>query len=401
MNDLCHIYCESDTFNERYCFQVLSDVRLSARVMTVLPILTLSTTDLLHPFETVLSLHVSIDATGKRKIDGSKAASRLGSSATEKWGNERFRQTMLLVREFRMEWPNSSLLTADDVESIRSLLDCALYTATKTGHVSDIYDMNPTCWAIWFVQNQQALKAGGWYTHSAVTQQAISFEGLYNWLKAQHGKHENRNLYDQVTKKRLKQYKFPFKAFTVPPLSTNLFKYIKGARRLSDWVYGCQESMDAQDRPRSMGFPYGIIAQKLPELIAAPPLADAAVARRQAVWERVRARAHRQSVGLRTAQDGSEDAEQTRELVDAIVEESGEARDREAESTEGGGPSVSLNDIEYALMHDSEEEEEGAGPSAAGGEGGGAGSSTEEPPPAPPAQPPSQNTQGGRRSFRI
>jgi hypothetical protein len=99
--------------------------------MTVLPILTLSTTDLLHPFETVLSLHVSIDATGKRKIDGSKAASRLGSSATEKWGNERFRQTMLLVREFRMEWPSSSLLTADDVESIRALLDCALYTATK------------------------------------------------------------------------------------------------------------------------------------------------------------------------------------------------------------------------------------------------------------------------------
>ena len=255
-----------------------------------------------------------------------------------------------------------------------------------------------TCWAIWLVQNQQALKAGGWYTHSAVTQQAISFEGLYNWLKAQHGKHENRNLYDQVTKKRLKQYKFPFKVFTVPPLSTNLFKYIKGARRLSDWVYGCQESMDAQDRPRSMGFPYGIIAQKPPELIAAPPLAEAAVARRQAVWERVRARAHRQSVGLRTAQDGSEDAEQTRELVDAIVEESGGAHDREAESTEGGGPSVSLNDIEHALMEDSEEEEEGdsgAGPSAAGGEGGGAGSSTEEPPPALPAQPPLHNTEGG------
>ena len=125
----------------------------------------------------------------------------------------------------------------------------------------------------------------------------------------QHGKHENRNLYDQVTKKRLKQYKLPFKVFTVPPLSINVFKYIKGARRLSDWVYGCQESMDSQDRPRSMGFPYGIIAQKLPELVAASSLAEAAVAKRQAVWERVRARAHRQSVGLRTAQNGSEDAE--------------------------------------------------------------------------------------------
>ena len=88
--------------------------------MTALPTMTLSTTDLLHPFKTVISLHMSIEATGKRKVDGYKAATRLGSSATEKWGNERFRQTMLLVREFRMEWPYTSLLTADDVESIRS-----------------------------------------------------------------------------------------------------------------------------------------------------------------------------------------------------------------------------------------------------------------------------------------
>ena len=94
--------------------------------MTALPILTLSVTDLLHPFESLLSLHMSIEATGKRTVDGSKAATRLGSSVTETWGNERFRQIMLLVREFRMEWPNASLLTADDLESIRSLLDCAL-----------------------------------------------------------------------------------------------------------------------------------------------------------------------------------------------------------------------------------------------------------------------------------
>ena len=84
------------------------------------------------------------------------------------------------------------------------------------------------------------------------------------------------------------------------------------------------------------------------------------------------------------------------------MEESGEVRDKETESTdESGGPSVSLNDIEHALMEDSEEEEEGgsgAGPSTAGGEGGGAGSSTEEPPPASPAQPPSHVTKyaGGR-----
>ena len=69
---------------------------------------------------------LSTEAPGKRKVDGSLAATRLGSTATERWANERFRQTMLLVREFRMEWPNMSLLTSDDVESIRWLLDCAL-----------------------------------------------------------------------------------------------------------------------------------------------------------------------------------------------------------------------------------------------------------------------------------
>ena len=66
-------------------------------------------------------------------------------------------------------------------------------------------------------------------------------------------------------------------------------------------------------------------------------------------------------------------------------------------TVESCGPSVSLTDIEHALMDDSEEEEEGdgAGHSAAGGEGGGAGSSTEEPSPALPAQPPLHNTEGG------
>ena len=58
------------------------------------------------------------DATKKRKVDGTLAATRLGSTATERGCNERFRQTMLLVREFRMEWPNKTLLTSDDVESI-------------------------------------------------------------------------------------------------------------------------------------------------------------------------------------------------------------------------------------------------------------------------------------------
>ena len=34
-----------------------------------------------------------------------------------------------------------TLLTADDVDSIGWVLDCALFTATRDGHTGDIYDM--------------------------------------------------------------------------------------------------------------------------------------------------------------------------------------------------------------------------------------------------------------------
>jgi hypothetical protein len=79
--------------------------------------------------------------SGKRKVDGSRAATRVGQSTTERWANERFRQTMLLVLEFRREWPGQSLLTVDDVSAIRTAVDSALYTATSSNHVGDIYDM--------------------------------------------------------------------------------------------------------------------------------------------------------------------------------------------------------------------------------------------------------------------
>ena len=102
----------------------------------MIPLLPLSTDSLASALER--HLHLATDGTGKRKVDGSLAATRLGSTATEKWANERFRQTMLLVREFRMEWPNMTLLTSDDVESIRWQVDCALHTATRHSHVGDI-----------------------------------------------------------------------------------------------------------------------------------------------------------------------------------------------------------------------------------------------------------------------
>jgi len=99
-----------------------------------------------------------IDATRKRKVDGSLAATRLGQTTTQRWANERFRQTMLLVLEFRMEWPTQSLLTSDDVEGIHTAIDNALVFATNSSHVGDIYDTNPTCWAIWLVQRAHTLK---------------------------------------------------------------------------------------------------------------------------------------------------------------------------------------------------------------------------------------------------
>ena len=94
---------------------------------------------------------VDIAGSGKRKIDGSYAATRLSQAMTSRWANERFRQVMLLVRQFRMEWPNQTLLTADDTEFIRSAVDIALSTAEHEAHTGDIYDLNATTWAIWMV----------------------------------------------------------------------------------------------------------------------------------------------------------------------------------------------------------------------------------------------------------
>ena len=76
---------------------------------------------------------VDIAGTGKRKIDGSYAATRLGETMSSRWANERFRQVMLLIRQFRVEWPNQALLTADDTEFIRSAIDVALTTAGHAG----------------------------------------------------------------------------------------------------------------------------------------------------------------------------------------------------------------------------------------------------------------------------
>ena len=166
--------------------------------------------------------------TGKRKVDGSRAATRIGATATERWCNERFRQTMLLVLEFRLNWPNMSLLANDDVEAIRVAIDNALYTAAQIGHTADIYDLNPTVWAIWMVQRAHALKRGGWTVESAGAQTSLSFESLYLWLESRHSLRERKDLRHAVTNKILRRYVLPFKAMRVPPAPENLFKFIKG-----------------------------------------------------------------------------------------------------------------------------------------------------------------------------
>ena len=99
--------------------------------------------------------------------------------------------------------------------------------------------------------------------------------------------------------------------------------------------------------------PEGIIAQQPPELVAAPPGAAAAAAKRQAMWDRARAKARsRQRRPLRTAQEDSDDAELTRGVVQAVVDES--------DLAQGGGSTESDDELERELEEALREGEHGA-----------------------------------------
>jgi hypothetical protein len=252
------------------------------------------------------------DGTGKRKVDGSYADTRLCKVLTPRWANERFRQVMMLVREFRTEWPNQSLLSNDDVEFIRMAVDTALAMAEREGHVSDIYDLNPTTWSIWLVQHTIATRLGAWTAESPQQRQILSFEGLYRWLEVQHARGEARNLYNPSTKQLLHRYKLPFKAhMVIPPPKNELFKWRKGARRLSTWM------VEGGLVPLATG----IIEQQPPTLVAAPPLQSRREQARAAMWGRVAAR----GANLRrmaNANEDSEDARLTRGVVRSVMAES-------------------------------------------------------------------------------
>ena len=253
---------------------------------------------------------MNIAGTGKRKIDGSYATTRFGQTITSRWANERFRQVMLLIRQFRMEWPGQALLTADDTEFIRSAVDIALSTAAHEGHTADIYDLNSTTWAIWMVQHVYTVRKGSWTSESEQAQHSLAFENLYDWLDTQHARGENFNVTEQATNRLLHRYKLPFKQMTVPPKQNELFKWKKGAKRLSDWmVQGGFAPIDE-----------AIGSLKSPTLVAPPPLQSQREARREAMWQRVAGRARVRT--LTSVEGNGEDATLTRSLVRSVMDDS-------------------------------------------------------------------------------
>ena len=296
----------------------------------------------------------SVDGTAKRKVDGTLAATRLGQSTSHRWANERFRQTMLLILEFRREWAGNSLLNLDDVDAIRTAIDNALAFAITEEHKGDIYDSNPTCWAIWLVQRAHSLKAGNWTVESVEAQQRLTFRNLYEWLKAQHSLRRRHDLRDAVSKKVVHRYVLPFKHFNVPPPANLLFKYRKSAQRLSDWIVRGSAS-------QATGLAAGIIAMAPAALVAPPPGQAAREARASAAWDRVRGAAQRRSrLPLISVQGDSEDAQETRVVVSAVMQ-----------AAEAGGSSDDSDDEMAAQLEremEEEQEEQSEGPSERGGD---------------------------------
>ena len=277
---------------------------------TVLERAPVAVVDVLPSLALLFHKTVDIAGTGKRKIDGSYAATRLGQTMTSRWANERFRQVMLLIRQFRTEWPNQTLLTADDTELIRSAIDVALTTAGHAAHTGDIYDLNPTTWAIWMVQYVHAVRRGSWTVESAQAQHTLAFETLYEWLSAQHERGEQFYIYEPGTKIILHRYKLPFKKMTVPPKSNELFKWRKGAKRLSDWLVQGGFAPIAE----------GIGSLQPPTLVAPPPQQSRREAQRAAMWERVASRARVRRLTSVAGED--EDATLTRSVVRSVMDDS-------------------------------------------------------------------------------
>ena len=157
----------------------------------------------------------SIDGSGKRKKGGDLADTRLGKPISSAWANERFRQTMLLILEFRL---HNNVLSSEDVEFLRIAVDVALSEALRAGHTASIYDMSPIVWAIWLVQHAHATRTGGWTVASLQAQLKMSVVGGYIFLEHQHSLGLNKDLINPLTGVVLKRYK-PGPASTPQPAS--------------------------------------------------------------------------------------------------------------------------------------------------------------------------------------
>ena len=176
------------------------------------------------------------------------------------------------------------------------------------------------------------------------------------------------------------RYVLPFKKMTIPPATNNMFKYRKGAQRLSDWIKRGSSDEEA------VGLAQGIIDMQPPAIVAPPPGAYRRNARANVAWGRSRGAQQRRS-RLRSVEGDSGDAQETRQVIDAVMQASRavastesddemaaelEREMAEAEGSGGAGPSqaaggVPLEDVERMLMEDSDEEAE----SGDGGDGGG------------------------------
>ena len=253
------------------------------------------------------SLCVSIDA--KRKIDGEKAESRQGATVSTHWLNERFRTTLLLIREFRHNWVTGEMLSNDDVEFLRVCLDVALGQAAQQGHSGDIYDANAVLYSIWLVQHVHVVRAGSWTVESANDQSLWSAANMYAFLEAMHARGDKYIVRDPTTRAVLHRYRLPFRVMTVPPRADKVFIWKKAARRLSQWmVDGGMAPIDE-----------AIINQQPPTIVPPLPAAVAREERREALWRRVAGRARRRplfSIG------DDVDSEQTRQLVSGVMSES-------------------------------------------------------------------------------
>ena len=283
----------------------------------------------------------SIGGTGKKKIDGEYANTRLKSQISDGWANERFRQCMVIVREYANEWPNETFLTSDDVQWIRICLDVALASGIRANHVADEYDSNATTWSILLIQHTKATRTGGWKTESERVQELWSFEHLYEFIRDIAARGEQRNLYDRDGK-RIARYRVPFKVMNVPPRPHHMYRFVKAARRLSEWLYEGGLPPLAQ----------GIVRMKPPELVAAPPQQAAREQRRQAMWSRVAAKANGRPLASVTG--NGEDAALTREMINSVVRERGAASSSDAEQP---GEVMDDADLEHELQREMEVQE--------------------------------------------